>query len=96
MLNCEALLFVPNVFTPDGDGVNDVFAAKGQVSEFKMWIFNRWGEAVYFTEDIEAVWDGDYHDGEYYVKDEVYNWRIEYKAFGGEKKIICGHVTMLR
>lgn len=96
VLNCEAMLFVPSAFTPDGDGINDVFAAKGQVSEFKMWIFNRWGEAVYFTEDIEAVWDGDYHDGDYYVQDEVYNWRIEYKAFGGEKKIISGHVTMLR
>ena len=95
-INCEAEIYVPNSFTPDDDGINDYFSAKGEVFEFEMWIFDRWGEAVFHSKDINEKWIGNYRGGTYYVPDGVYNWKVEYKGFGGEKKIIMGHVTIVR
>lgn len=95
-INCEAELYVPSSFTPDNDGINDYFAAKGEVFEFEMWIFDRWGEAVFHSKDIEEKWIGNYRGGQYFVADGVYNWKVEYKGFGGEKKILMGHVTIVR
>jgi len=47
--------YIPNAFTPaNGDGINDLFTGKGiGIAEYEMWIFDRWGEKVYYTNDIE-------------------------------------------
>jgi gliding motility-associated-like protein len=60
----DKALFIPNAFTPDGNGNNDVFRvnAKG-VKEFKLQIFNRWGEEIYRSTDIEQGWDGTLRNG---------------------------------
>ena len=54
-------LYVPEVFTPNNDGLNDVFLAKGLVDgigSFEMYIYNRWGEQVFYSADINYGWDG--------------------------------------
>ncbi|MBU0490005.1 MAG: choice-of-anchor L domain-containing protein [Bacteroidetes bacterium] len=59
-------LYVPNSFTPDHDGINDKFGPKGiyaSTEEYEMTIYDRWGEPVYFTKDIENHWDGTLIDG---------------------------------
>lgn len=54
-------LFVPNVFSPNGDGRNDVFRAFGsRLSGVDMTVFNQWGELIFRTRDINAGWDGRY------------------------------------
>jgi gliding motility-associated-like protein len=55
----ESALFVPNVFTPNGDGMNDEFrvAYKSLVS-FEAWVFNRWGRRVFYWNDPQKGWDG--------------------------------------
>ena len=56
-----ANLYVPNAFTPNGDGTNDTFGAKGDgIIEFNIQIFNRWGELVFESNDINKQWDGIY------------------------------------
>ena len=56
-----ANLYVPNAFTPNGDGTNDTFGAKGDgIIEFNIQIFNRWGELVFESNDITKQWDGIY------------------------------------
>jgi len=53
--------YIPNAFTPNGDGVNDVFAPTGvsvDLSNFEMRIFDRWGKQIYHTKDISKPWDG--------------------------------------
>ncbi|HXP52760.1 MAG TPA: PKD domain-containing protein, partial [Bacteroidia bacterium] len=51
--------FIPNAFSPNGDGKNDVFAPKGDyVCSFQMYIFDRWGMMLYYTEDMNHGWDG--------------------------------------
>jgi gliding motility-associated-like protein len=56
----EEYLYIPNSFSPNGDGINDVFAIYGHSNcgEYQLTIFNRWGEVVYYTTDINKFWDG--------------------------------------
>lgn len=78
VFNPEMDIFVPNAFTPDGDGVNDVFKAEGHsIRSFKLWIYNRWGELVFYSESIDEPWLGEVNGGAYYGQNEVYNWVIE-------------------
>ena len=54
-------LFHPNAFTPNSDGLNDTFTVRGQfISTFELRIFNRWGEMIFVTENIDDGWDGQY------------------------------------
>lgn len=78
VFNPEMDIFVPNAFTPDGDGVNDVFKAEGHsIRSFKIWIYNRWGELVFYSESIDEPWLGNVSGGTHYGQNEVYNWVIE-------------------
>jgi gliding motility-associated-like protein len=55
----SAILYIPNAFTPNGDGVNETFSPKGEgIATFKMLIYNRWGELLYETTDLQKGWDG--------------------------------------
>ena len=52
-------VYLPNAFTPDGDGLNDTFGAVGEgISEYHLVVFNRWGEIVFESSDINVKWDG--------------------------------------
>lgn len=91
----DPLLYVPNTFTPNGDGMNDFFGAKGgNFRTFELLIFNRWGELIFEGEHIDDWWDGKYK-GEY-VQDGVYVWKIRYEDLNGNIKVVYGHVTSLR
>jgi gliding motility-associated-like protein len=53
------VLEIPNVFTPNSDGQNDVFRVHGEsIIEFKAIIFNRWGKKIYEWDDVNKGWDG--------------------------------------
>lgn len=97
VVNDEFLIYVPNAFTPNGDGLNDFFMpiiSGYEVESFKMYIFNRWGEMIFETAFPNVGWDGTYKN--YPPKQDVYVWRIEVKdAVSGEKKQFHGHVTLL-
>ena len=55
----EVRLFIPNAFTPNGDGLNDVFEIKGTpVADFNLYIFDRWGGQIFSTHNYEEKWDG--------------------------------------
>jgi len=92
--------YLPNAFTPDGDGLNDVFGIKGwNISEdnFELTIWNRWGEKIYTITDPNDVWMGNYKDGGHYVPDGVYVWQLvvmnKYSLEMYERR---GHVTLFR
>ena len=55
-------VFFPDAFTPDGDGLNDEFRANARFySSFEMDIFNRWGELIFHSDNIDQTWDGNYN-----------------------------------
>ncbi|MBN8701504.1 MAG: gliding motility-associated C-terminal domain-containing protein [Bacteroidetes bacterium] len=73
------MVFVPNSFTPNGDGLNDVFAAKGEeVQDFELFIYNRWGELIFSSKNIDAGWNGTYNG--HLVENDVYVSVVNYKT----------------
>lgn len=88
-------LYVPNTFTPNGDGFNDIFAAKGvNIKEFEMLIFNRWGELIYSADDIDDGWNG-FYDG-VLSQIDVYVYRIIFRDVFGIKHDLFGTVNLIR
>jgi len=78
-IGCEPYLYIPNAFSPNGDGVNDVFkVSTHNVSYFKMQIFNRWGELIFKSNDPDIGWDGRYNGD--LCQSGVYTLIIEYSA----------------
>jgi gliding motility-associated-like protein len=78
---CELLVWMPNVFTPNGDGVNDVFLPVYNPDvpiTFTMKIFNKWGEEIFSTENITQGWDGTFK-GKLCTQD-VYTWLVTFSA----------------
>jgi PKD repeat protein len=104
-LGCDILeIYVPNAFSPDGNGINEVFIPiihgiayldTGESDFYLFEIFDRWGELIFTTRDPYQGWNGSGHSGTHYAKPEVYNWRLmlntPYKV-----EIRKGHVVLLR
>lgn len=94
-------VYVPTAFTPDNDGVNDVFKAvivgKDMLESYQLTIFDRWGMAIFSTEDPDDVWLGDFRGGDHYVQNDAYVWQIKYKLKGVDSgEVMTGHVMLLR
>ncbi len=91
----EIQIFTPTAFTPDKDGVNDIFIPKGKFfTEFEMTVFNRWGEIVFHSTDIDSGWDGLYKGD--VAKQDSYAYLIKAKDNRGREKVYKGTVTLLR
>lgn len=91
----DPLIYVPNVFTPNGDSFNEYFKAQGlNILEFEMLIFNRWGELIHKLTDLDQSWDGTYRGIP--VKDDVYIWQVTYHDLEGNPYTLRGHVTCLK
>ncbi|MBL7944400.1 MAG: PKD domain-containing protein [Flavobacteriales bacterium] len=76
-----ASLYLPNSFTPNGDGINDVYLPVGVgIYEYQLRIFNRWGEKVFDTTDPLWPWDGSYNGGEYFAPDGLYQFICQYRG----------------
>lgn len=90
-------IYIPNAFTPDGDGLNDVlqFYTNG-VIDFEIFIFNRWGEVVYTSTDKEQAWTGAVRNGEHYAENGAYNYLIKYTSVDGDAARLNGSVLILR
>jgi gliding motility-associated-like protein len=98
MKKCSEI-WVPNVFTPNEDGNNDVFiSVTTEIQKLQMMIYNRWGEQIFETKDINMGWDGKLHGNE--VPSGVYFWVIRYTENRSSaqdiQKEIKGSVTLLR
>ncbi|MEQ1733835.1 MAG: PKD domain-containing protein, partial [Bacteroidia bacterium] len=90
-------LYVPNSFTPNHDGLNDVFRAYGYgVTNYKMEIFTRWGDKVFSANKLLDAWDGKNDDGVDAPLD-TYVYRISINRFDELKpKLYTGNVTLVR
>ncbi len=93
----EFTYFIPNAFTPNGDGENDIFNGKGlEIKQFSMSIFNRWGELIFATENLDEGWDGSSKKDGSIVEDAVYVYQIEIKDFKNRQHSFNGAVALLK
>lgn len=89
-------VYVPNAFTPNGDGLNDVFEVKGVgIKTYELEIFNRKGMKVFRTNDINDSWNGKYHGSanEFYA---VFTWKLTVTNKDNKAKRLVGHVTVVQ
>lgn len=90
-------LYVPNAFTPDGDGLNDIFKASGiDIIEFNMKIWDRWGELIFESNHIDDGWNGGRMGSDYYCPAGVYIYRLVATETKGDLIEKEGHVTLIR
>ncbi len=94
-LNCNEI-FLPNAFTPNGDGLNDRYGISNpfaipQLISFE--IYDRWGERVFFTNNPFDSWDGSFRGQE--LNSGVMIYKVRYFC-EGEEKVITGSITMMR
>lgn len=96
----EQSVFVPNTFTPNGDEHNQFFKPilNGYDSyDYVLWIYNRWGEVIFESHDIDVGWDGTYSQHPFIVQDGIYTWKIEVGLLdSADKETFHGHVTVIR
>ncbi len=93
----ESYLKMPNAFSPNGDGVNDIFRAKQDyksIVEFHAYIFNRYGQKLYDWTNIDEGWDGTYNG--HPVKDGVYYVYVKARGADGVDYNIRRDVNLLR
>jgi len=101
VVNDQFNIFVPNCFTPNKDGRNELFkpSIRGEslIQTYEFQIFNRWGDVLFKTNDINDGWYGEVDGGEYFAIDAVYSWRIKILPNNGQEPFEqTGHVTIVR
>ena len=90
--------YIPNAFTPgNDDNINDIFTGMGiGIDKYEMWIFDRWGVSIFYTDDIHKGWNGKVQGKDATVQQDVYIWKVKLKDVLGKKHDYVGHVTLLR
>ncbi len=97
------LYYVPNTFTPNGNALNETFKpiiSPGiDIYNYTLLIYNRWGELIFESHDIEIGWDGTYGTGDnkMQVQDGLYTWKMIFKDVGNaDRKVDVGTVNLMR
>ncbi len=101
LVPCLCPVWIPNAFTPDGDGNNDLFfpIADCPVHGYHLQIFDRWGKLVFESRDIHEGWNGSSPHIDYYAQNSMYTYLIRYKQKLDDLEIpkeIKGHLSLLR
>lgn len=91
----DASIYIPNAFTPDGDGLNDEYHLRGAGFSLNFFrIYNRWGEKVFETNNLEEGWNGMYKGKMY--EPEVFVYYLEAVCSSGELLAKKGNITLIR
>ena len=95
----DAVIFAPNSFTPDNDGLNDTwfptYSTSIDENYFEVQIYNRWGEMIFEAKDFSNTWDGTYKGTACQVG--TYTYRILYKRkYSEERHHVVGHISLIR
>ena len=100
VINDILSIYVPNAFTPNGDGINDVLFVEGadmDLDQFHFMVFDRYGDKVFESKDFTKPWVGDVHGGEFFAPNGVYNWRMLVRSkTTGDRKDLTGSISLIR
>jgi gliding motility-associated-like protein len=95
--DCTPAYYIPNAFTPDGDGINDFWhPITYRLTAYELIVFDRWGIVVFTSFNPDEVWTGNFNGGEHFVKDDVYFYLMKYTTDEGLAGKAEGTVTMVR
>ena len=90
----KPIIYVPNAFTPNKDNVNDKWGfVPVFVKDFRMSVFNRWGEYIWGTSNKHNQWDGTYKNGQ--PSNNAFIWQVDYTGWDNSQNFNSGYVTTL-
>ena len=93
----EFTFFIPNAFSPNGDGVNDYFYGKGVgITKYELYVFDRWGNLIFDATDINQYWDGKANHGSEEAQQDVYVWKVKLTDVFDKKHDYIGTVTIVK
>lgn len=93
----EFTFFIPNAFTPNDDGINDFFNGTGiGIKEYEMFIFDRWGNMIYYTDSLLKPWNGKANHGSEMAQQDVYVWKVKLTDVFDRKHNYIGTVTIVK
>ena len=98
VVNNEYTMYVPSAFSPDGDEINDKFFVVGNgvdLDVFDLRVYDRWGEVIWQTTDMNDSWDGKTKSGKY-VQGGIYKWIVIYQDETGIEYQRSGTVNVIR
>ncbi|MBN8701899.1 MAG: gliding motility-associated C-terminal domain-containing protein [Bacteroidetes bacterium] len=97
-VDTEFMFFTPNTFTPNGDGINDVFVPMGliDVDKYTLLIFDRWGDEIFKSNDVNYGWEGRANDGKELAQQDTYVWLIKLFDKKGGRHSFVGHVNVVK
>ncbi|HOY30591.1 MAG TPA: gliding motility-associated C-terminal domain-containing protein [Bacteroidales bacterium] len=91
----DPVLYIPNIFSPNGDNHNDVFYIRGQqISEMHLMIYDRWGEKIFETDDATIGWDGTFKGKE--MPSDVFVYHVVITMNDGSEIRKKGNLTLVR
>ncbi len=91
----EAVVYIPNIFSPNSDGQNDIFRVRGEnIETLHLTVYNRWGEKVFEGNEPKAAWDGTFINKA--CPAGVYYYMAEIGFVGGKREMRKGNVTLVR
>ena len=91
----EFIFYIPNAFSPNGDGTNDYFFGKGEgINTYEMWIFDRWGNQIFHGGGLDAKWDGTMAGR--IVQEDVYVYLVKLTDWQNEEHKYLGTVTVVK
>lgn len=99
---CAGSIYIPNSFSPNNDGINDYWKVYGEnIEDFNLKLFNRWGELIFETSDLEKYWIGQRRDGDTYCENGTYLYQISYRLRDengvlSDRNQALGHITLFR
>jgi gliding motility-associated-like protein len=101
--NCDCSIFIANTFTPNDDGINDIFAPSSDCAftRFSFTVYNRWGEQIFSSNAANQPWIGNAkNEPNYFVPDGLYTWQLSAESVGSDNEITAfdlkGSVSLLR
>ncbi|HTL82559.1 MAG TPA: T9SS type B sorting domain-containing protein, partial [Bacteroidia bacterium] len=92
-----ATIYVPNSFTPTGNGLNDIFMPVGtniNEDKYHFMVFDRWGNLIFDTHTWGTGWDGTYKGNKCQI--DTYVWKVDAQDLEGYNHRLIGHVNLIR
>ena len=91
-------VYIPNTFTPNSDGTNDVFIPQFSYKPeyYSLEIYNRWGQLIFESNDSSQAWTGEHLNGDYFVEDGEYEWVLKVKGLDVDYRTFKGNVLIMR
>ena len=94
----DPFLYAPNSFTPDGNNLNDlwipIFSSPGYVKRYNLDIYNRWGQRIFETTNINQGWNGTFQGN--IVQNGTYIWKINFRWYDQRTYQLTGHITLIK